>query len=273
MQYAVKVFYRGKNFFGYQRQPKVATIEGVLIETLEKTNHISSIEESKFRSASRTDRNVNAIGNVFSFDSIKAINLDQINAELRKKGSIVCWAHAHVEENFSPRYPLSKKYWYVIPNSMLDTIDVRIEDLENLCIKFEGVHDFRLFCKRDHRNTLRKLDRVRVIRKREGLIIEFVAPSFLWEQIRRIVSYILNYNSLPSTLKNLDMLLKPSNDIESISIQPADPNQLILVELKYPNIIWKESQKAKKLILEMLKKEIMIFQQELAVTNTIKNAI
>lgn len=269
MEYAVKVFYRGKNFFGYQRQPNVATIEGELIEVLKKTGHISSIRESKFKSASRTDRNVNAIGNVFSFKSIKTINLDQINAELIKRGFIICWAYAHVN-NFSPRYPLWKKYWYVIPNKVLEKKKTKLEVLKRLCTKFEGTHDFRLFCRKDHRNTLRKLDSIKIIKNSEILIIEFIASSFLWEQIRRIVSYMLNYETLSVRLKDLDTLLKPNNNIENLSLQPADPHQLILVELKYPNIIWNENAKSKKLILERLEKETNVFLKEVAINNTIK---
>lgn len=269
MHYAVRVFYNGSKYFGYQRQPKVSTVEGEIISALIKTKHISSIKTSNFKSASRTDRYVNAIGNVFSFKSLKTINLNQINAELQKSGTIICWAYACVDERFSPRYATYKRYWYVLPLDYVKMHELSLQQIKQLSKKFEGTHDFHLFCKRDHRDTIRKINKIAVYIQDNNLIFEFMAQSFLWQQIRRIVSYIINYPFLPHELKNIEALLSSESMINHLSIQPADPKQLILVELYYPQLKWVENIKAKKRLLELLEKDIITNKMELSVADTL----
>ena len=69
MRIAIKFAYDGRIFKGYARQPKLKTDEGTIIKNLMKLGFIKNIEESFFRSASRTDKGVSAICNVFAFNT------------------------------------------------------------------------------------------------------------------------------------------------------------------------------------------------------------
>ena len=60
MRVAVKIAYNGKQFLGYARQPLLKTVEGDIIQNLEKKGIINSAKEALFRSASRTDKGVSA---------------------------------------------------------------------------------------------------------------------------------------------------------------------------------------------------------------------
>ncbi|MCG3225298.1 MAG: tRNA pseudouridine(38-40) synthase TruA [Candidatus Heimdallarchaeota archaeon] len=272
MRYLVRVFYEGKNYYGYQRQPNITTIEGNIITMLEKSKHIQNAKLSNFRSASRTDKSVNAIGNVFAFDSGKKIILDQINAAGPSDKSIICWAYSEVEDAFSPKFSKWKKYWYVLPSNHVEkTFNLSLEELKNLCSVFEGKHDFRLFCRKDHRVTNREISKIDVFEKNDNIVCEFIAQSFLWEQIRRIVSYVLNFNQLSEELQDTIHLLNPDNQIEEINLAPADPRNLILVEHFYENIKWIESEKATKSILKKLKIEFLDFQRDLSINSILYN--
>jgi tRNA pseudouridine38-40 synthase len=253
MRYIVRVYYEGKNYFGYQRQPNVSTVEETLLEALIETNHIISAKENRFISASRTDKNVNAIGNIIGFNSEKEIILEQINAQLPKDNSIVCWSHTKVKEDFSPKHSLKKKYWYLSEKGNLeDEVEKSTSKIQEICSLFEGINDYRLFCKNDHRNTIREIEHINIREEQNYILFEFVAQSFLWEQVRRIVGYVMNYCGLSDELKDTKALLHTRTDIDSLNIHPADPSNLILVEHYYEDIKWAINDKALKIIREKI---------------------
>ncbi len=244
-RYAIRIFYDGANYHGYQRQPDLFTVEGTLIEALIKTGYIESPDKNNFRSASRTDRYVSAIGNVFAFNSEKEIILDQLNASLPSDNSIICWSYACVDEDFTPKYSSAKKYWYVLPLNYVKTIKgMDRETINEICSRFIGEHDFKLFCKLDHRDTLRKIEEFSLSVKKDLAIFEIKASSFLWEQVRRLVGYILSFNTLSESFQNTEQLLQTDTQITNLNIEPANPEQLILVKHFYDNMEWKLSNKA-----------------------------
>ncbi|MCG3224684.1 MAG: tRNA pseudouridine(38-40) synthase TruA [Candidatus Heimdallarchaeota archaeon] len=263
IRYIVQVYYEGKNYFGYQRQPNISTVEETLLQALIETNHIISAQNNWFISASRTDKNVNAIGNVIGFNSEKEIIIEQINAQLPKDNSIVCWSHAKVKEDFSPKHSLKKKYWYLAEKGNLeDEVEKEISKMQKICSLFEGKNDYRLFCKNDLRNTSREIERINIMEEQGYILFEFVAQSFLWEQIRRIVGYIMNYSKLSVELKNTKALLRTRTDIDSLNIQPADPNNLILVKQYYKDVKWIVNGKALKIIREKISGVLRKIKQE-----------
>ena len=263
IRYIVRVYYEGKNYFGYQRQSNVSTVEEILLQALIETNHIVSAQKNWFISASRTDKNVNAIGNTFGFNSEKEIILEQINAQLPKDNSIVCWSHAKVKENFSPKHSLKKKYWYIAEKGNIkNEIEKSISKIQEICSFFEGVNDYRLFCKNDHRNTIREIEQINIREEQKYILFEFVAQSFLWEQVRRIVGYVMNYDELSDELKDTKALLHTRTDIDSLNIRPADPNNLILVEQCYEDVKWITNDKALKIIREKINGILRKIKQE-----------
>jgi tRNA pseudouridine38-40 synthase len=263
IRYIVQVYYEGKNYFGYQRQPNISTVEETLLQALIETNHIISAQNNWFISASRTDKNVNAIGNVIGFNSEKEIILEQINAQLPKDNSIVCWSHAKAKEDFSPKHSLKKKYWYLAEKGNIeDEVEKEIRKMQKICSLFEGKNDYRLFCKNDLRNTSREIERINIMEKQGHILFEFVAQSFLWEQIRRIVGYIMNYSKLSVELKNTKALLRTRTDIDSLNIQPADPNNLILVKQYYKDVKWIVNGKVLKIIREKISGILRKIKQE-----------
>ncbi|TFG09945.1 tRNA pseudouridine(38-40) synthase TruA [Candidatus Heimdallarchaeota archaeon] len=244
-RYAIRTFYDGTNYHGYQRQPKLPTVEGFLIKALKETNYIETPEKNRFRSASRTDRYVNAIGNVFAFDTEKTPVLEQLNASLPSDKSIVCWSYAEVNKEFTPKYSETKKYWYILPSSHLKKKNnMNLEDISFLLSQFEGEHDFKLFCKVDDRSTVRTVNKCSILTKGNSMVFEIEANSFLWEQVRRMVSYVLNYKELPEKFQKIQKLLRTDTSIENLNIEPAKPKQLILVEHNYENVEWNISRRA-----------------------------
>src|SRR5256886_6833422 len=69
MRIALKIAYDGRAFFGHQRQPDRRTVEGECITALRSAKIMRDPTEAFFRSASRTDRGVSAVGNVIAFEA------------------------------------------------------------------------------------------------------------------------------------------------------------------------------------------------------------
>ncbi len=179
---AVKFAYDGTRFMGSQRQPGERTAESELLRALFKIGAITSADENRFRVASRTDRGVSALGNVFAVDT--EFRPQELLAALNAScDDVFCYALAEAPKNFSPRRAQGRWYRYHLPYRGQD-LDMMIEGAK----EFEGEHEFRLFCKPDGKVTLRTLGSVTVRREGELIVIDIRAREFLRNMVRRIVS-------------------------------------------------------------------------------------
>jgi tRNA pseudouridine38-40 synthase len=179
---AVKLAYEGKDFLGFQRQPKARTVEDEVIAALIEIEAITDVESSRFKGASRTDAGVSALGNVVAFDTEfrKDRLLHALNAV--SKG-VYFFGVAEVPDSFTPRRASLRWYRYFLPSKGLDT-DLVIESA-NL---FLGKHDFRCFCKVDERSTVKVIQSIQVFPLNDFLIIDIKAREFLRSMVRRMVA-------------------------------------------------------------------------------------
>lgn len=150
------VAYDGTNYCGWQIQPGVPTIEGVLNDTLSRVLK----EEIQVIGASRTDAGVHAFGNVAVFDTVTPIPPERIclalNPHLPEDVKIV--ESIQVEEHFHPRYCDTRKtYEYHIQTgrTLLPTnrfyshwvsrkLDVNA--MREAAGYLIGTYDFKSFC-------------------------------------------------------------------------------------------------------------------------------
>ena len=272
MRYLVRTYYEGERYYGYQRQSNVLTVEGTIINALIKTKYIEDSDTSQFKSASRTDREVNALGNVFAFNTNKELILSQVNSVLPKNKSITCWAYANVNNHFSPRFAKWKKYCYILPVEILkQKTSLSLSEIREISTRFVGEHDFELFCKLDHRNTQRKINEINIQQQGNVVIFEFIAQSFLWEQVRRIMAYFIQYPSLNKKLQNTEFLLSFNSKKEDINLKPANPACLMLTELYYENIHWIYDRKEIEKINRKMCKDLKALKQQVSQKNVIQN--
>jgi tRNA pseudouridine38-40 synthase len=178
---AVKFAYDGTRFMGSQRQPRSRTVEGELIAALVRIGAMTSPERDRFRVASRTDRGVSALGNVFAVDT--GFRRQELLAALNANClDVHCYALAEVPDNFSPRRAKGRWYRYHLPHRGQD-----LPLMEACAREFPGLHEFRLFCKPEGRVTMRTLDSVNLSLEGDTVIIDLQAREFLRNMVRRIV--------------------------------------------------------------------------------------
>ncbi|MGE4577821.1 MAG: tRNA pseudouridine synthase A, partial [Candidatus Methanomethylophilaceae archaeon] len=181
---AVKIAYLGEGFSGSQAQPGLRTVEGEIESNLEVICN-STAEELNLKLSSRTDRGVNALGNVAVFSTgfeDYEVLLRALNAV--SKG-IYYRSYTVVPENFNPRYADLRTYRYVIPSEGIDLGRAR-----GCASIFVGEHDFIRFCKYDDKPTTGNIESAEVWKEGEMLIFDCSARFFLWNQVRRMMSAI-----------------------------------------------------------------------------------
>jgi len=179
MRIALKIAYDGRSFFGLQRQPDRRTVEGECLTALRMAKILRDPVESFFRSASRTDRGVSAVGNVIAFDS----NLRSeavVGAFNDKAEEVWAWACAEVPDAFHPRHAVERWYRYHLYEPL------RLDALRKAGSLFAGTHDFRSFTSDPPTSPL-TINRMDVARDRDATLIDVRAPRFRRGMVRRIV--------------------------------------------------------------------------------------
>lgn len=223
-----------EKYYGSQRQKNLLTIEDRVIETLQNRGYIKDPQTSHFESASRTDRYVSARGAVFSIDTQKDPILMEINAHLPEEIGI--WAYSKVPNDWSPRFEARlRHYKYIIPfplSFLKKNYNFDLNIFKKACDHLEGKHDFQNFSKRTSsvNNTVRELKSINVSTINDSIIIDFKSQAFLWQQIRRIARKLIELGKGEIQYEDFTELLDPS---DFKSYQPANPNGLILWDIKY----------------------------------------
>jgi tRNA pseudouridine38-40 synthase len=226
MRVALKFAYDGKKFYGYARQPKLKTVEGELINTLINHGIIQDIIESYFRSASRTDKGVSALGSVVAFNTdISKTNILQTLSN--DSSPILIYGFKDVESEFNPRYAKFRQYRYYLPVVNLD-----IEKIISALNFFTGKHDFSNFAKLEpHRDPIRTIYNIIFTQENDILIIDFFAQTFLWHQIRRIISALIKVGSGKLDKEEISKAL--NNPDKKVDFGLASAGPLILKDVVY----------------------------------------
>jgi len=225
MRIAIKFAYDGKDFHGYARQPKLKTVEEELIKSLIKHGFIENLEESFFRSASRTDKNVSALGNVVTI--ITKASKKNLLQTISDDSSILAYGVREVDKEFNPRHAKFRQYRYYLSKTNLD-----IEKIVSTSACFTGTHNFSNFARLESfKDPIRTIDNIIFTSNDNFLIVDFYAQTFLWHQIRRIISALIKVgNGKLEKEQIIEALANPSKKVD-FGLAPAEP--LILMDIVY----------------------------------------
>jgi len=239
-RYLLKIWYIGNDFAGSQRQPDKRTVEGELLKALKKAKYLSEAQVSSFKVAARTDAGVHAKEAAFCFNSREKLYIQRIESFLPKDLGIIGFQEVNLD--FHPRWEVEiKEYKCVYVLSEKETPSLK---LMNEALKiYEGDHDFRLFSKTDY-SKKNKLTYLTVNKASVGnfnsnnriLVFSFQSKSFLWQQIRRTIAFILKIGKGEANIDDLKKKLDPKffNDPSIRRDKPIEPGGLILWSLKFP---------------------------------------
>ncbi|MBV8118285.1 MAG: tRNA pseudouridine(38-40) synthase TruA, partial [Candidatus Eremiobacteraeota bacterium] len=191
--------YDGTNFCGFQWQPAVRTVAGVLEAALSEL----LAEHVKVAAAGRTDSGVHASGQVVSFSTQRRFPFDRLcialNAMLPR--DIAIRRADVVDDPFSARFSaLERTYVYAIYNRAAPApllaryayhvwLPLELQPMRAAAAQLLGEHDFRSFCAELPQSgvTVRAVRELNVERRTDLLRVEIRAGGFLHRMVRTIV--------------------------------------------------------------------------------------
>jgi len=198
-RYRITIEYDGTPFSGWQIQPTMPSVQGALVDALERMTG----SRPQVTGAGRTDAGVHALGQVAHFDLDKAWLpgkiRDALNFHLRPHPVAVIDA-AEVEATFDARRSAtSRAYLYRLlvrrAPPILDRervwwvpIELDAEAMHTSAQTLLGRHDFTTFRAAQCQATspIRTLDRLDVSRAGDEIHITAEARSFLHNQVRSL---------------------------------------------------------------------------------------
>jgi len=182
---------------------------------------IASSRECGYRSSSRTDRGVSALGNIISFRTSfpQGSLCSALNSEM-----VGVWAYSAVSvpDDFNPRGARMRWYRYFLPKGGQDA-----EVMREITSRFVGIHDFSGYARKDDRNPIRKVDSITISDLGMFHAIDFRAESFLWNMVRRVV-WMMNEGS--SGRMDLDAI-GPEAGTKPARVGLAPPEFLVLMDI------------------------------------------
>lgn len=244
--YLLRLQYIGRMFYGFQKQPNLPTVQGVLEETLS----LLLQEKISISGSARTDRGVNALNQYANFYCNRSFEpeklKDKLNGLLYKKGIFVKDLQA-VDLNFHARRSAKGKIYaylttqdleqamFLFPYVYLYREPVEFGLLERAAQGIIGKHNFASFANVDRsqpeRDTNCELFKVGIEKQKQYFAVYFYGNRFLYHMVRRLVYYLLKCSSgkVPSHI-----LLDPFKE-EKIpySRQVLPPEPLFLVDVLF----------------------------------------
>jgi len=247
-RYAVKFAYDGTLFDAFPPMNDKHTVVGEILKFLTETGLIESIETSRFSTASRTDRNVSAYGNVFCFNSLLEFkNVKDILSH--NKTEIFFRTIAKVDLDFNPRHAAYRRYEYYLPYFLIydknkdykrNFNEDTLFKLREALLLFRGEHDFINFSRR-RTATKRTITNVSLDYEESlpYVIVKIDGHSFIWNMVRRIISSAVKYASGEIELSKIKNLLDTEKIVSSdMGIAPAE--FLVLKDIVYDNAIFED---------------------------------
>jgi len=253
--YLIKIQYLGFRLHGWQRQPNLKTVEGLIRKTLK---FVLPGEKIKILGSSRTDAMVSANESAFElflFDNPLenlAVFLDLFNKNLPP--DIRALTIENVDENFNIiQHPKKKQYLYLFSFGnknhpfcapiMANFLEVlNLELMKEGAKIFEGVHLFKNYCVNPSPGTklLRTISRC-VLQENtmytasffpeKSFVLIIEGEGFLRYQIRLMMGALVQLGKGELTLDDIKTSLLPGKEMQMNYIAPA--SGLILNKVEF----------------------------------------
>lgn len=201
----LKIEYKGKGYFGWQRQPNAKTIQQTIEEAIEKLTK----EKVNLVGSGRTDTLVNAKGQIAHFDTNSELQLFNFKNGLNsflKDEDIAIKEVFEKDESFDARKSAKKKTYkymmyvsdsksplredtYLCLNKMPN-----IENMNECANLLVGEKDFKCFCASNTsvKTTVRTIYLAQFEAREDEIMFTICGSGFLYNMVRIIVGTLLD---------------------------------------------------------------------------------
>lgn len=216
------VEYDGSNFYGFQKQDKLRTVEGELEKSLQKATK----EKVEIIAAGRTDKGVHSLGQMINFHT-NAVNIPAENYKMLMDfllpDDITIKDSFQLPYNFHSRFDAKKRrYKYLVYNRYLPNAlyrkyayhwpyEVQLNEMILASKYLIGEKDFTSFTvsnKEEKVNPVRYIEKIDI--NKRGYLIEFniLGNAFLHNMVRIIVGTLLYVGVGKIKARDMETILK-----------------------------------------------------------------
>jgi tRNA pseudouridine38-40 synthase len=239
------VEYDGRNYYGFQWQTKLPTIQSELEGAIRRVTG----ESSRVIAASRTDTGVHARGQVVSFRTkssltpqvfIRALNYYlprdiavkgacKVNMDFNVRRDAINREYDYHILNSSTRSPLLEGFAYFVPKKL------NIGIMNKACKFLEGEHDFASFATAlgKLRSTVRTVYKAKVTKKDDLVTYNMMANSFLPHQVRNTIGLLIRVGLGKVGLDEFHRIMEAK--LLGLAGPTAPACGLFLTKVNYPN--------------------------------------
>lgn len=246
MRYFMTFSYDGSLFAGYQKQPKMRTVQGELEKVLKEINDNKKVD---VHASGRTDAGVHALNQKAHFDLDIDITIDKllkgINSLLPE--DIHVKNIERVSDDFHARFnAIGKEYVYLINMGEYDPIERKyvyqynkkldVVEMERAMKYLEGTHSFKSFTKTDEEKddyvrTLSQTNLIRDTKDVNKITLVFVGTGFLRYMVRNIVGTLIEVGEGKRRSEEIITILKDED--RTSAGKTASPEGLYLKNVFY----------------------------------------
>jgi tRNA pseudouridine38-40 synthase len=239
------VEYDGRNYYGFQWQPKLPTIQAELERAIRKL----SGESSRVLAASRTDTGVHAVGQVVSFRTksalspqtfVRALNYYlprdiavkgacKVDMDFNVRRDAVSREYEYYILNSSTRSPLFEGLAYFVPRKL------NIRAMNKACKFLEGERDFASFAAAlgKLRSTVRTVYEAGVAKEDDLVTYHMTGNSFLPHQVRNTVGLLIRVGLDQVGLEEFQDIMEAKR--LGLAGPTAPAHGLCLTKVNYPD--------------------------------------
>lgn len=251
--YLIEVQYLGFRYHGWQKQPKVKTVQGMINRTIA---YVLGHHEFRTLGAGRTDAMVSANSTAFELftrepleineffqqldlnlpSDIKALNIKEVDADFNVIHSPKQKEYLYLFSFGQKNHPFAAPYMVY----MRDSLNIPL--MQEGAKIFEGTHNFLQFCVKPSPDTelVRTVDRSEIVPNdvytasffpEENYLFRVIGKGFLRYQIRLMMGTLFALGRGVITLDNLKGALTGEYWLPQNFIAP--PSGLILQSVEY----------------------------------------
>lgn len=246
MRYLMTIAYDGSKYKGYQKQPRVKTIQGEIESALKQINGGKKID---IHASGRTDAKVHAYNQKAHFDFEKNMEPENLQKAINSllPGDIYIKNIKQVEDDFHARFNVkAKEYIYIINLGEYDPIEkdyvyqhnkkLDLIELERAMKYLEGTHNFKSFTKSDdeREDYVRTIVEANLIRDKKNsnkIILSFLGTGFMRYMVRNMVGTLLDVGEGKIKSEDVIDILKAEDRKEAK--KTASPEGLYLKDVLY----------------------------------------
>ena len=236
MRYFITFSYDGSKYNGYQKQPRVKTIQGEIEKALKQINNGKPIV---IHASGRTDAGVHAINQRAHFDADFNISPSKLKQAINSliPDDIYIKNLFEVDKDFHARFNVkAKEYVYKINMGIYNPIEkdyvfqynkkLDIPEIERALKYIEGTHNFKSFVKVDeekesYERTIVQTSLIRDKKDVNMITISILGTGFMRYMVRNIVGMMIEIGEGKYKSEDIIEVLKQEDRTKAGICAPA----------------------------------------------------